>query len=142
MARLLTRQSGGCHPQQLPHQRLWLADRQTADRQAEEGQGADKASAFLAQLRLKSALYDAKERLRAFRAMRVLIKSFQRTHRPAMSSLHSGACFLRGTGITAANIQGQNKIGAQLSLNLQTALRGQQMQRAIEMRLKGHALLG
>ena len=126
--------SGMVGLQHAPHQRLRLANREAANREAIEGQRADEPRARGAQLRIHRALRDAEERLIAGRTCAASARSAQRCVRSVAARATSG-----GQGYGGHSSSGR-MMSAPSSASVCMTLSGViSTSRAIQMRAEAHA---
>src|SRR6266568_3755215 len=90
-----------------------------------------------AQFRLERSLHNTKKRL--LRSIAIL--NSKGTLGPAVGALHPLPRLCRCAGICGADIQRQDNIRAECSLDPHDALRRQQVQRSIQVRLESRSLL-
>src|SRR2546421_10857839 len=121
MTRLVPWQDGSDIAHHFPHYRLRFTYRQSSYRKTRERQVANKASALLTQLRVKSSLHNAEEGL----LWAILLLDEKRPFSPAMSALHNFLCFCESAGIGSTNSERQDDMRAKFSFDAHDTLRRQ-----------------
>src|SRR5271168_4446095 len=120
-----------------------LADGQPADRIARKIQFQQLPRALAAQIRERSALYDAELPLKkAAITSRLLQKIVARPRSPLRGAFHRRFGLVTWRGRLDALVQNHGDVRAKSELNLRGLFRREQVLGPIEMRAKSHALVG
>ena len=118
------------------HHRTRLADAEAADGIAVEADVLQSLRAHVSQRLVDAALHDAEK------SPLTLVCRGVAALRPAPGQLHGQPRGVVGDGVGSAFVEGHHDVGAEGQLDVDGALRGEQVPRAVHVGLEGHAILG